>query len=130
MNLPSELRYTKTHEWVRKTGDKLVVGISDYAQHEISDVVFVELPHVGQQVEQGKAISIVESVKAAFDIYSPVSGTVKAINTMLESDPAIVNQDPYGKGWFFELTPIKSTEWDNLLTKDQYEQVIRQGAAG
>lgn len=130
MNLPSELRYTKTHEWVRKTGDKLVVGITDYAQHEISDVVFVELPHVGQQMEQGKAISIVESVKAAFDIYSPVSGTVKAINTMLESDPGVVNQDPYGKGWFFELTPTKSTEWNDLLTKDQYEQVIRQGAAG
>lgn len=130
MNLPSELRYTKTHEWVRKMGDKLVVGITDYAQREISDVVFVELPHVGQQAEQGKAISIVESVKAAFDIYSPVSGTVKAINTMLESDPGIVNQDPYGKGWFFELTPTKSSEWDNLLTKDQYEQVIRQGAVG
>ena len=130
MNLPSELRYTKTHEWVRKTGDKLVVGITDYAQHEISDVVFVELPHVGQQMEQGKAISIVESVKAAFDIYSPVSGTVKAINTMLESDPGVVNQDPYGKGWFFELTPTRSTEWNDLLTKDQYEQVIRQGAAG
>ncbi len=130
MNLPSELRYTKTHEWVRKTGDKLVVGITDYAQHEISDVVFVELPHVGQQAEQGKAISIVESVKAAFDIYSPVSGTVKAINTMLESDPATVNQDSYGKGWFFELTPTKLSEWDNLLTKDQYEQVIRQAAAG
>ena len=130
MNLPAELRYTKSHEWVRKTGDKLVVGITDYAQHEISDVVFVELPHVGQQAEQGKAISIVESVKAAFDIYSPVSGTVKAINTMLESDPAVVNQDPYGKGWFFELTPAKSTEWNDLLTKDKYEQMIRQGAAG
>ena len=130
MNLPSELRYTKTHEWVRKSGDKLVVGITDYAQHEISDVVFVELPHVGQQAEHGKAISIVESVKAAFDIYSPVSGTVKAINTMLESDPGVVNQDPYGKGWFFELTPTKSIEWGDLLTKDQYEQMIRQGAAG
>ena len=130
MNLPAELRYTKTHEWVRKVGDKLVVGITDYAQHEISDVVFVELPHVGQVTEQGKAISIVESVKAAFDIYSPVSGTVKAINTMLESDPAVVNQDPYAKGWFFELTPTKPKEWESLLTKDQYEHMIRQGAAG
>ena len=130
MNFPAELRYTKTHEWVRKAGDKLVVGITDYAQHEISDVVFAELPHVGQTAEQGKAISIVESVKAAFDIYSPVSGTVKAINTTLESDPAIVNEDPYGKGWFFELTPAKLAEWDSSLTKDQYEQMIRQGAAG
>ena len=130
MNLPAELRYTKTHEWVRKAQDKLVIGITDYAQHEISDVVFVELPHVGQAVEQGKAISIVESVKAAFDIYAPVSGTVKAINTTLESDPGIVNEDSYGKGWFFELTPTKPGEWDNLLTKDQYEHIIRQGAKG
>ena len=127
MNLPAELRYTKTHEWVLKAEDKLVVGITDYAQHEISDVVFVELPHVGQIAEQGKAISIVESVKAAFDIYSPASGTVKAINTTLELDPAIVNEDCYGKGWFFELTPAKTAEWENLLTKDQYEHMIRQG---
>ena len=130
MNFPGELRYTKTHEWVRRVDDKLVVGITDYAQHEISDVVFVELPHVGQQAECGKAISIVESVKAAFDIYAPVSGTVKAINTMLESDPAIVNQDPYEKGWFFELTPADSKEWESLLTRDQYEHMIRQGATG
>ena len=106
MNFPGDLRYTKTHEWIRRSGDQTVVGITDYAQHEISDVVFVELPHVGQKVEQGKGISVVESVKAAFDIYAPVSGTVKAINTTLESDPAIVNQDQYGKGWFFELTPV------------------------
>ena len=130
MNFPAELRYTKTHEWVRQAGDKLVVGITDYAQHEISDVVFIELPHVGQQAEQGKAVSIVESVKAAFDIYAPVSGTVKAINTMLESDPAVVNQDPYGKGWFFELTAAKPKEWESLLTRDQYEHMIRQGAKG
>ena len=130
MNFPAELRYTKTHEWVRQSGDKLVVGITDYAQHEISDVVFIELPHVGQQAEQGKAVSIVESVKAAFDIYAPVSGTVKAINTMLESDPAVVNQDPYGKGWFFELTAAKPKEWESLLTRDQYEHMIRQGAKG
>ena len=130
MNLPAELRYTKTHEWVRKAQDKLVIGITDYAQHEISDVVFVELPHVGQAAEQGKAISIVESVKAAFDIYAPVSGIVKAINTTLESDPGIVNEDPYGKGWFFELTPARPGEWDHLLTKDQYEHIIRQGAKG
>src|SRR3989338_7945963 len=113
MKLPAELRYTKTHEWVRKAEGKAIVGITDYAQHEISDVVFIELPHVGHPVEQGKPISIVESVKAAFDIYSPLSGTVKAINTTLESDPAIVNQDPYEKGWFFEVTPSKPEEWDS-----------------
>ena len=128
MNFPSDLKYTKTHEWVRKLEGRVQVGITDYAQHEISDVVFVELPHVGQAADQGKAISIVESVKAAFDIYAPVSGTVKSINTMLESDPALVNQDSYHKGWFFELTPSKPEEWDALLTRDQYEQIIREGA--
>ena len=130
MNLPADLRYTKTHEWVRKLGDKWVVGISDYAQHEISDVVFVELPHVGQKVDQGKAVSVVESVKAAFDIYAPVSGAIKAINTTLESDPGIVNQDPYGKGWFFELSPSDPNDWESLMTRDQYEHLIRQGATG
>ena len=130
MNFPSELRYTKTHEWVRKVEHKVVVGITDYAQHEISDVVFVELPHVAQSVEQGKAVAVVESVKAAFDIYSPLTGTIKAINTTLESDPALVNQEPYGRGWFFEMTLASPNEWDGLLTRDQYEHLIRQGAAG
>ncbi|MBI4368073.1 MAG: glycine cleavage system protein GcvH [Candidatus Omnitrophica bacterium] len=129
MNFPGDLRYTKTHEWIRREGEKWIVGISDYAQHEISDVVFVELPHVSQQVEGGKAACIVESVKAAFDIYAPVSGTIKAINTTLESDPGLVNQEPYGKGWFFELTPANPKDWDSLLARDQYEQMIKQGAA-
>jgi glycine cleavage system H protein len=130
MNFPSDLKYTKSHEWVRKTDNSIIVGITDYAQHEISDVVFVELPKLGREVEQGKGIAIVESVKAAFDIYAPVSGTVKAINTLLESDPALVNQDPYVKGWFFEITPSKKEELENLLKKDDYEQLIRQGAKG
>lgn len=130
MNFPAELRYTKTHEWIRRVQDRLVVGITDYAQNEISDVVFVELPHVGQQVERGKAISVVESVKAAFDIYAPVSGVVKAINTMLESDPGLVNRNPYGKGWFFELAPSNQNDWESLLTREQYEHMIRQGAKG
>ena len=125
MNIPKELRYTKTHEWVKQAKGRVVVGITDYAQHEISDVVFVELPQVGQAVEEGKGVSIVESVKAAFDIYAPVSGEVRAINTMLESDPAIINQDPYGQGWFFELTPQNPADLDQLMTSEQYEQMIR-----
>lgn len=129
MNIPKELRYTKTHEWVRQSEGKLVVGISDYAQHEISDVVFVELPQIGRRVEMGKPVAIVESVKAAFDIYAPVSGEVRAINTMLESDPAIVNADPYGKGWFFELAPASPKDVDSLMTAEQYEQMIRQSAS-
>jgi glycine cleavage system H protein len=129
MNFPKELRYTKTHEWVRKEGDRAIVGISEYAQHEISDVVFIELPHVGNNVEQGKSVTIVESVKAAFDIYSPVSGTIKTINTTLESNPALINQDPYGKGWLFELTAIKPEELNSLMTAEQYEHMIHQSAS-
>lgn len=129
MNIPKELRYTKTHEWARRADGKIVVGISDYAQQEISDVVFIELPQIGRKVETAKPIAIVESVKAAFDIYAPVSGEVRAINTMLESDPAIVNGDPYGKGWFFELTPSNPNDFESLMTAEQYEQMIRQSAS-
>ena len=126
MNFPKELRYTKTHEWARRVDNLVVIGITEYAQHEISDVVFVELPHVGQEVKQGKPVSIVESVKAAFDIYAPVSGTIKAINTMLESNPGLVNDDAYGKGWLFELSVANPEEWGTLMTHDQYEQMIHQ----
>jgi len=128
MNFPKELRYTKTHEWAKQNADSVTVGISDYAQHEISDIVFIELPKVGQKATQGKAISVVESVKAAFDIYAPVSGTVKAINTTLESDPSIVNRDCYGNGWFFEITPDDAGEINSLLASDQYETFLKEAA--
>lgn len=130
MNIPSDLKYTKTHEWIRRMEGFCSVGITDYAQHEISDVVFVELPKVGQMVECGKAVCVVESVKAAFDIYAPVSGMVKAINTLLESEPALVNRESYQKGWLFELVPSDIDQFEALLSRDQYEQMIRQGAVG
>jgi len=128
MNFPKELRYTKTHEWVRREENRVTVGISDYAQKEISDVVFVELPKVGQAVEKEKAAAVVESVKAAFDIYAPVSGKVSQGNTELESNPALVNQDAYGKGWFYEIEMSNPADWDTLLTADQYEQLLKQEA--
>ena len=128
MNIPRNQSYTKTHEWIRKQGDRVVVGITDYAQHEISDIVFVELPKVGQEVAQAKAICVVESVKAAFDIYSPVSGIIKSINTALEADPSLANREPYGNGWFFEVMPSNSTEFDGLLSADRYEEFIKQAA--
>ena len=121
MEFPSELRYAQTHEWVRRTGNRLRVGISEYAQHEISDVVFVELPKQNLQASKGKPIAVVESVKAAFDIYAPVSGTVVAANKDLESDPAIVNKDPYGQGWFFEIEMKDPQEWDGLLKAEDYK---------
>ena len=126
MNIPQELRYTKTHEWVRKEGNKAVVGISDYAQKEISDVVFVETPKVGQNAEAGKPLAVVESVKAAFDIYAPVSGQVTKVNTQLEGDPGVVNAECYGEGWFFEIEMDQSSEWDALMSADDYTKMLKQ----
>ena len=128
MNVPSDLRYTKTHEWVKKTDGKIRVGITEYAQKELSDVVFVELPKIGQDVLQGRAASVVESVKAASDIYSPITGKVIAINNELDLDPSIVNKDPYGKGWFFEVAPSKPEELDALLNADKYSSLLHQKA--
>ena len=126
MNFPKELRYTKSHEWARREGNRITVGITDYAQKEISDVVFVELPKMGQSAMQGKAIAVVESVKAAFDIYAPVSGKITKINQELETSPALVNQDCYANGWFFEMEMSNPAEWDSLLSAEEYEKNIKQ----
>ena len=128
MNFPKELRYTKSHEWGRRDGSRVVVGITDHAQKEISDIVFVELPKDGQIVEQGKAAAVVESVKAAFDIYAPVSGKVSKANRELDLNPGVVNQEPYLKGWLFEIEMANPTEWDKLLTADAYEKMINETA--
>src|SRR5947207_2291959 len=99
-NVPSDLKYAKSHEWVRVTGDVATVGISDHAQHELTDVVFVELPAMGRKIKAGEACAVVESVKTASDIYSPVSGEVVKTNQGVVDQPALVNSDPYGAGWF------------------------------
>ena len=121
MEFPAELRYTQTHEWARRSGNRIRIGITEYAQHEISDVVFVELPKISAAAAKSKPISVVESVKAAFDIYAPVSGKVGEVNKVLESDPGLVNKEPYGRGWFFEIEMSNPSEWDTLLTADQYQ---------
>lgn len=121
MEFPNELRYTSTHEWAQREGNRVRVGISEYAQHEISDVVFVELPKSNTQGVKGKGIAVVESVKAAFDIYAPVSGPVVKVNSALESNPALVNEDPYGRGWFFEIEMKDPAEWDALLSAEAYK---------
>src|SRR5438477_6970338 len=102
-NVPADLRYAKSHEWVRVAGDHATIGITDHAQHELTDVVFVELPAVGRKIKAGEACSVVESVKTASDIYSPVSGEVVKVNPAVVEQPALVNSDPYGAGWFFEV---------------------------
>src|SRR3989338_6463957 len=102
-SIPSDLKYAETHEWVRIHGDKATVGVTDHAQQELLDVVFVELPQVGRRIKKGEACVVVESVKAASDVYSPVSGEIISVNPDLGKNPALVNTDPYGKGWMFEI---------------------------
>src|SRR5947207_3912583 len=102
-NIPSDLKYAKSHEWVRVSGDTATVGITDFAQHELTDVVFVELPEVGKQVKAGESCAVVESVKTASDIYSPVSGHIIEVNKSLADDPGLVNREPYAAGWLFKL---------------------------
>ena len=123
-NVPSDLKYTKTHEWVRVSGDVATVGITDHAQHELTDVVFVELPEVGRTVKAGDACAVVESVKTANDIYSPVSGEVTAVNSMIVADPALVNSEPYASGWFYKLKLSNTAELDALLSAEQYKAQI------
>lgn len=123
-NVPAELKYTKSHEWVRVSGGEVEVGITDHAQHELTDVVFVELPEQGRQVKAGEACAVIESVKTASDIYSPVSGEVTAVNKGVTDNPALVNSDPYGAGWLFKLKLGNASEPGSLLTADQYKAQI------
>jgi len=125
MNIPNNLFYAKTHEWAKKDGDKIIVGITDYAQHEITDIVHVELPEVGKKFTQAQACAVVESVKSAFDIYCPVSGTVIKINEELLSSPELINQDAYGKGFFFAIKPENEDELKNLMSAQDYEKTIQ-----
>ncbi len=124
MVFPDDLRYTKTHEWVKVNGNTATVGITEYAQSEISDVVYVELPEVGKEVKKGNQISVVESVKAAFDIYAPLSGKVVEVNVSLEDDPSIVNSDPYGNGWMYKLELSDLSEINELLDSEGYKTEI------
>ena len=118
------LKFTKDHEWIRVEGDQAVVGITDYAQQQLGDVVFVELPDVGCGVTQGKDAAVVESVKAASEVYAPVDGTVTAINGALADEPAKVNTDPRGDGWFFKLKLAKPAQLDDLMGEDDYMQFV------
>ena len=123
-NVPADLKYAKSHEWVRVTGDIATVGISDHAQHELTDVVFVELPQPGRKIRAGEACAVVESVKTASDIYSPISGEITEVNQALVDNPALVNSAPYAGGWFYKLRPSNPAELDTLLGPAQYQAQI------
>lgn len=118
-------RYTKDHEYIRLEGDTAVIGISDYAQAQLGDVVYVELPSVGKVLNKGAEAAVVESVKAASEIYAPVSGEVVAVNGELESTPGTVNEDPAGRGWFLKLKVADAGELDALMTEEQYQEFVK-----
>jgi glycine cleavage system H protein len=124
MLVPDDLRYAETHEWIRPQGPAGTVGITDHAQAELTDVVYVELPQVGAAFEAHQAVAVVESVKAASDIYSPVGGEVVAVNSELESSPALVNTDPYGAGWLFKIKISNPAEISSLKTAADYRSQI------
>ena len=121
MNHPSDLKYASTHEWVKIEGDLVVTGISDHAQDALGDLVYVEMPEVGQHVTAGEQAGVVESVKTASDIHAPVSGTVVEVNTALEDDPDFVNDAPYGKGWIYKIKPNNIDDVNALLSSADYE---------
>lgn len=124
MEVPRELRYTKTHEWVRVEGKIAVIGITDFAQEQLSGLTFVELPDVGDEIEAEDEVGVVESVKAASDVYAPVSGKVVEVNKALADTPELVNSDPYGQGWLFKVRMTNPEELDDLLDADAYEESI------
>lgn len=124
MNTPADLRYASSHEWILLEGEIATVGISDHAQEELTDIVFVELPAVGRSVDAGDPTAVVESVKAASDIYAPVSGEVVEVNPAVESDPSLVNTDPYGKGWIFKLKVRDTAHVSKMMDAAAYTQLI------
>ena len=126
MNIPTHLRYLKTHEWARMDTEEVIVGITDYAQHELTDIVFIELPSVGKKVEAQDPVCVIESVKVASDIYAPVAGVVTRVNEQLANDPGMVNRSPYDEGWLFAIRPNNPADIDKLLDSDSYQGTISQ----
>jgi len=126
MNIPADLLYTKEHEWLLVDGDVATIGITDYAQQELGDVVYVELPEEGHELEPEDEFGSVESVKAVSEIYSPVSGVVKEVNTELDDNPELVNEDPYGDAWMIRVVLSDKSQLEDLMTADQYQEYISE----
>ncbi len=124
MNVPANLKYTKEHEWVKVDGDVATIGVTEYAQGELGDIVFVELPNVGSAVTQMGRFGTVEAVKAVSDLFSPLSGTVVEINAALDSDPMVINRDPYGEGWMIKVKVSSAAELTGLLAPEGYKQLL------
>ena len=124
--IPADLRYTRDHEWAKLEGNRVRIGITAYAQEQLGDVVFVEVPKAGAKVAQKQSFGVVESVKAVSDLFAPMSGEVVEVNADLPNAPDLVNKDPYGGGWMIVIAPSKKDEWDHLLTAQQYEQFLAE----
>jgi len=124
MKIDPNVRYSESHEWARQTDDLIVIGISDYAQSTLSDIVYIELPEVGDEIAKGEQFGVVESVKAAADVYAPMSGEVVAINEALEDQPELVNEDAFGEGWLLKIQPSDPGEWESLLDAEAYKKVV------
>lgn len=124
-NIPAELKYVASHEWLRKEEDgTITVGVTEHAQDLLGDIVYVELPEVGDDVAADDEIAVVESVKAASDVYAPIAGEIVAINESLEDEPEIINSDPYGDGWFFRMKPANPEDYDGLMTAEDYKNEL------
>ena len=124
MKVPQSLKYTKEHEWVREDGGIVTVGITDHAQGELGDIIFVEFPEIGQEIERDEPFGAIEAVKTVADLFAPISGTVTEINEKLDDSPESVNQDPYGDGWMVKVSVSEADELDNLMSSDQYREMI------
>jgi glycine cleavage system H protein len=124
MNFPDNLRYTKDHEWIRLEGDEAIVGITDFAQHELGDIVYVEIETVGQELNAGDVFGTVEAVKTVSDLYLPVNGSVTEINPKLNSNPELVNNDPYGEGWMAKIKVSNASDIDSLLNAEAYQKLV------
>ena len=124
MNFPEELKYTKDHEWIRVEGNTVTIGITDFAQQELGDIVYVEVETVDEEIGQGEVFGTVEAVKTVSDLFMPISGTVASFNETLASNPEIVNEDPYGKGWMITVTMSDESELDGLMSAAQYQELV------
>ena len=127
MKIDADARYLESHEWARKEDDVIVIGITDFAQDELGDIVYVELPDVGDDLDKGSYFGTIESVKAASDVYAPMSGEVVEVNEELEDEPELINQDAFGAGWMIKIAPSAPKEWDDLLDADAYKKVAEEG---
>ena len=123
--IPNDFKYTETHEWAEKSEkDEIIVGITDHAQHSLGDIVFVELPEVGQTLSAGEEFGVIESVKAASDLYLPISGEVIAVNEALKEQPNLINSDPYGSGWIVKIQPQDLSDWENMMDANAYAEIL------